>query len=368
MIMAKKSKKIIIALSGGGTGGPVIPLLNILRVIKRHHPQVEFIFFGTINGPEVSLIEDERENLDIDYLKIYSGKWRRYLSWRNFLDPLLIILAFFQSLFLLLKYRPKVFFSAGAFVAVPPAWAAKFLGIPVFMHQQDLRPGLANKLIAPIASLKTVTFEKSLADYPQAIWLGNPVNQEELSSAILAKQDTFRKYHLKNNLPVILVTGGRTGADFFNNLILDSLKKLTPNFQIVHLSGDGKKRGGEMLNYQSYDFLAHSELLKLMAASDLVVSRCGLSTLTELAFLGKPAILIPMPNSHQEDNAEVFSSAAIILKQQQLNVDIFVQTICELFKDPSEILRMSQEIKTLIKPGAAEFLAEKIYEYSGEKN
>ncbi|MFZ4648139.1 MAG: UDP-N-acetylglucosamine--N-acetylmuramyl-(pentapeptide) pyrophosphoryl-undecaprenol N-acetylglucosamine transferase [Patescibacteria group bacterium] len=363
-----KKEKILIALSGGGTGGPVVPLLSVVRIIKRQHQQVEFIFLGTNNGPEISLIENERDDLDIDYFRIYSGKLRRYFSWRNFTDPFVIIFSFFQSLFLFIKYRPKVFFAAGAFVAVPPAWAAKILGIPVFMHQQDYRAGLANKLIAPIASLKTVTFEKSLHDYREAIWIGNPANQEDLAVAAKAKQETIKKYQLRDDLPVVLVTGGGTGADFLNNLILESLNELTVDFQIIHLCGDGKKRHKNKVNYQAYEFLPHAELLKLMVVSDLVVSRCGLGTLTELSLLGKPAILIPIPDSHQEDNAKVFFQASLVLDQKNINSKIFIKEISQILKNKTELSHLSKEIKKIIKPGAAEFLAEKIYEYSRKKN
>lgn len=181
--MANKADKILIALSGGGTGGPVVPLLSVARVLKRQHQEVEFLFFGTISGPELSLVKNEEADLNIKYLAIQSGKFRRYFSWRNFSDLFLIIFAFFQALFLLAKYRPQALFSAGGFVAVPPAWAARILRIPVLIHQQDFRPGLANKIIAPIASSRTVTFEKSLQDYKNAIWIGNPIDEEEIKNA-----------------------------------------------------------------------------------------------------------------------------------------------------------------------------------------
>lgn len=112
--MANKTNKILIALSGGGTGGPVVPLLNVARVLKRRHSEVEFLFFGTISGPELSLVKNEESALNIKYLTIQSGKFRRYFSWRNFSDLFLIIFAFFQALFLLAKYRPQAFFLLAA--------------------------------------------------------------------------------------------------------------------------------------------------------------------------------------------------------------------------------------------------------------
>lgn len=366
--MANKTNKILIALSGGGTGGPVVPLLNVARVLKRRHSEVEFLFFGTISGPELSLVKNEESALNIKYLSIQSGKFRRYFSWRNFSDLFLIIFAFFQALFLLAKYRPQAFFSAGGFVAVPPAWAAKILGIPVLIHQQDFRPGLANKIIAPIASSKTVTFEKSLQDYKNAIWLGNPLDEEELKNAQNNLTPTKEQYHLQDPLPIILVTGGGTGADYLNNLVQESRTALQEKFQIIHLCGNGKKKAENSNNYQAYDFLPHAEIIKLMAVSDLIVSRCGLGTLSEIALLAKPAILIPIPDSHQEDNANFFKNSSIILEQKELNAKLFVEKIKQLFENKEELNRISREVKKMIKPGAAEFLAEKIYEYSRPQN
>ena len=366
--MANKTNKILIALSGGGTGGPVVPLLNVARVLKRRHSEVEFLFFGTISGPELSLVKNEESALNIKYLTIQSGKFRRYFSWRNFSDLFLIIFAFFQAFFLLIKYRPRALFSAGGFVAVPPAWAAKILGIPVLMHQQDSRPGLANKMIAPVASSRTVTFEKSLQDYKKALWIGNPLDEEELRNAQENLAQTKEKYHLTNSLPIILVTGGGTGADYLNNLVQESRTVLQEKFQIIHLCGSGKRKADDGINYQAYDFLPHAEIIKLMALSDLIISRCGLGTLSEISLLAKPAILIPIPDSHQEDNANLFKDASVVLSQKELSAELFIEKINQLFGDKEELNRISTEVKKMIKPGAAEFLAEKIYEYSRQKN
>ena len=366
--MKNNSGKILVALSGGGTGGPVVPLLSVARVLKRQHQEVKFLFFGTVFGPERSFVKDEENSLEIKYLAIRSGKLRRYFSWRNFSDLFFIVFAFFQSLFLLIKYRPKALFSVGGFVAVSPAWAAKILGIPVLMHQQDSRPGLANKMIAPVASSRTVTFEKSLQDYKNAIWIGNPIDEEEIKNAQDSLTQTREKYNLTNSLPIVLVTGGGTGAGYLNNLISESQAALCEKFQIVHLCGNGKKETENKVNYQAYDFLPHQEIIKLMAVSDLVISRCGLGTLSELSLLAKPAILIPIPESHQEDNAELFKGVSLVLNQKEINTNLFVEKVSQLLEDKEELNRMSKEIKKLIKSGAAEFLAEKIYEYSRKKN
>ena len=165
-----KIKKII--LSGGGTAGSVTPLLAIVDEFRKEKlDNYEFLWIGTKNGPEKKLVEDAK----IKFIKINSGKLRRYFSFRNFSDIFLMIIGFFQSLIVLIKYKPNLMISAGGFVSVPVALASWILRIPILIHQQDARPGLANKIMAFFAKKITVTFEKSLKimvknQFGLAIW------------------------------------------------------------------------------------------------------------------------------------------------------------------------------------------------------
>ncbi|MBU4014724.1 glycosyltransferase, partial [Patescibacteria group bacterium] len=169
--MQKNIKKIL--LTGGGTGGSVAPLLAISDVGCRMSDvgKFKFTWIGTRNGVEKQMVQKE----NIKFISIASGKFRRYFSIKNFIDLFKIIFAFFQSLAILIKEKPALVMSAGSFVSVPVVWAAWLLRVPVLIHQQDVRHGLANKLMAPFANVITVTFEKSLADYgKKAVWTGNP--------------------------------------------------------------------------------------------------------------------------------------------------------------------------------------------------
>ncbi|MCX6798263.1 MAG: glycosyltransferase, partial [Candidatus Falkowbacteria bacterium] len=188
-----------IILSGGGTMGSVTPLLVLAEELKNRY---DFIFVGTRHGVERGIVTK------LDYLKykpLISGKWRRYFSLYNFLDLFKVKIAFWQSLWFLRKVRPALVISAGAYVSVPLAWAAYFLKIPVLIHQQDIRPGFANRLMAKTAKIITVTFKKSLADYgAKAVWVGNPYKdlKRENSERIVAA------FRLKENLPLVLALGG----------------------------------------------------------------------------------------------------------------------------------------------------------------
>lgn len=356
-----KMKKYKILLSGGGSGGPVTPLLAVADEFKKNKEAYDFFWIGTKNGPEKQMVERE----GIEFESIFSGKLRRYFSLLNFIDLFLVFLGFLQSILILLKKRPNLIMSAGGFVSVPMVWAAGILRIPVLIHQQDIRPGLANKLMAPFARVITVTFEKSLKDYgKKAIWVGNPV-RNRLEKYKMTKREAIKKLGLNESLPVVLILGGGTGSLAINKLIEESLPELTGFCQIVHIAGKGKILEQESVkNYKVFEFLDLEGMVKVYTVADLVVSRCGMGVLTELSILGKSAILIPMPDTHQEDNAEIFSQekAAIVLHQKNINAKIFASQIKQLLKDKELQKELSLNIQKVMKKNAGEEIVKIIKE------
>lgn len=341
-----KNKKII--LSGGGTGGSVVPLIFIKEELK---DDFDFLFVGTYRGVEKNIVLSE----GMRYKAIFSGKLRRYFSVYNFIDLFKIFIAFWQSLSLLIKEKPGLVISAGGFVSVPLVFASWFLRIPVLIHQQDVVPGLANKLMAPFSKIVTVTFEKSLKSYGRkGVLIGNIATGLNFLST--NKNDVFKKYNLNKNLPVLLVLGGGTGSYFINNLLKSSLSYLSLLVNIIHISGGGNRVSDVVKNVDNYlrfDFLNHKDLIELMHVSDLLISRCGLATLTEISFLKKASILIPMPNSHQEYNAWEFKNkeAAIILEEKNLNPALLLKEIKEILSNDSLREKLSDNVFKVIKNG-----------------
>ncbi|MFA5420703.1 MAG: UDP-N-acetylglucosamine--N-acetylmuramyl-(pentapeptide) pyrophosphoryl-undecaprenol N-acetylglucosamine transferase [Patescibacteria group bacterium] len=350
--MKKNRKKII--LSGGGTAGPVVPLLFINKKLKDDY---DLLFVGTYNGIERKIIEDE----NIKYRAICSGKFRRYFSLDNFIDIFKIFAGFWQSLFLIIKERPSIVISAGGFVAVPLSLAAYILRVPVLIHQQDVLPGLANKLIAPFAKTITVTFKSSIDYYgKKAVLIGN--TGIEIDNYEDEGLYVFDKYKLNKEKKLLVVLGGGTGSFFINNLIFNSLDQLLKEFNIIHITGSENRVddvGPERDNYYSSSFMKHDELINVFKASDLVVSRCGLSTLTEISFLKKASILIPMPNSHQEYNAFEFKDreAAIVLNEKDLTVEIFIENVIRVSSDTDLRNRLIKNSAKVIKNGNQEMIA-----------
>lgn len=366
----KKSANKIILLSGGGTGGSVTPLLAMAAELLKEDEQgkLSLLFVGTKSGPEQEMVAAfNREIGSLRFVALTSGKWRRYISFRNFLDVFKIITGFFQAFFLLTRQRPAVVISAGAFVSVPVVWAAALKKIPVLIHQQDVRPGLANKLMAPFARVITVTFEKSIDDYgARAIWVGNPIKELSTSDKENLIRETKNKYDLNERLPLVLITGGGTGAAAINDLVYKSIPELSAYCQVIHLTGRGKSAQPAIANanYHWREFVSPRESLGLTAAADLVISRCGMAALTEIALLNKATILIPMPDSHQVDNAAVFlrSQAAVVLNQGELTPEKLVAEVRRILADSALKEKLSSNTVKVMKRGAVETLAGIIWE------
>lgn len=353
-----------IIMTGGGTGGPVTPLLAVADLLRKTDPAYEFLWLGTTSGPEKAMVEAKQ----IPFSHIASGKWRRYFSLQNFFDIFNIIFGFVQSLIKLSNEKPGLVMSAGGFVSVPIVWAAWILRIPVFIHQQDVRPGLANKLMSPFAKVITVTFEKSLNDYgKKALWTGNPVRTEfKERSKDENKDKGFEVFSFKKNLPVILVVGGGTGSLAINMLLTKSLPDLTKYAQVIHVTG-AKNTGSHPLkwvdkenseNYKAYDFLDEYMMSHALHIADVVISRCGMGFLTELSFLEKASILLPLPDSHQIDNANLFreKEAAMVLDQNLISSSELTKHIKKLLRDDALRRRMQDNISSIIKKDAEEYI------------
>lgn len=356
--MKKENQKIKVLFSGGGTGGSVTPLLALFDSMDKN--KFEFWWIGTKNGPEEKMIEDK----GIRYRYINSGKLRRYFSWKNFIDPLYVFFGFLESFYFLLFRRQDIIITAGSFVSVPLVWAAHILRIPVLVHQQDIRPGLANKIMSKSASVITTVFEKSVHDYgKKAVWVGNPIRRG------LKTEKDYDFFSFNGLVPVLLLIGGGTGAMNLNKLLYESIDNLCEKVQIIHISGKGKiEKKIENNNYRQFEFLDETALAKAYAVSDVIISRCGIGVLSELSFLGKVAILIPMPHSHQVENAKVFQGekAAIVLDEEKLDKYSFIISIENLLNDKEKQASMAKNISKVIKKNASENIISIIKKIIGE--
>ena len=353
-------KSIRIILAGGGSGGPVSPLLAVAAEIKKTHPGAVFLLVGGRYGPEKQMAEEA----GMGFMPIVCGKWRRYFSLQNFLAPFLTLWGLLSAIFLLKKFRPHAVFGAGSFYQVPVIWAAWILRIPSVIHQQDIQPSLANRLTSLAREKITVSFEKSLTDFSagagifykssaeeKVILTGNPF-REELAG--ITREKGIRHFNLKSEMPVLLVLGGGTGSDFINKLIFKALPELSKFVQVLHSYGGRKVPDtGRNENYKAYPFIG--DMGKAYAAADFVLSRAGLSTITELSNLDKISIIIPIPETHQEYNGFVLDKlkAALVLKQQSATPEILIKLLKRVMFDISVQKIIKENIAKIMPKNSA---------------
>ncbi len=344
-----------IILSGGGTLGPVVPLLAIAEVCRAYHPDTEFLWVGTKNGPEKFVVEAS----GMKFTAIGAGKWRRYFSLLNIADIWRVGSAFFQSLIVLWEFKPQLLISAGGFVSVPLHWAAALLGIPTWVHQQDLRIGLANRLMFPIARKITTALEETTITLPKkkTVWLGNP--SRNLDGVSL--EEAYRFFDIPYGAPVIFALGGGTGSNTINTLIAQALPGWPSDWHVIHLVG--KERQAEMAvrsakifpNYHVFDFFT-TEMRLAYALAQVVIARAGFATITEVAALAKPTILVPMPNTHQAENATWFASRnGVVLFNEQIDSALkLTQVVKHLLLNPAEGAALGSRLHQLLPQAKSE--------------
>ncbi len=292
-----------------------MPNIALLQDIKdglapgKDSKDAEILYIGTRHGMEKKMIS----GLGVKYRGIFCGKFRRYFSWKNFADIFKIPFGILQSLFILTGFRPRAIFCKGGYVSFPVAVAGWMLRIPIILHESDVIPGLANKLCARFAKTICVSFEESKKYFParKVVFTGNPLRRE-LMTANAEKGRELTGFHHKDK-SIILFMGGSQGADFINNLVWNHFEKLVASYRIVHICGKGKAPHQDRFrhpHYKAYEILWEG-LKHIYALSDVVVTRCGAITLSELDFFGKPAILIPLGTAasrgDQIENARVFA-------------------------------------------------------------
>lgn len=333
----KRPKRILCA--GGGTLGSVSPLLAVVPLLREQDADVRWI--GTRQGPERRLVEEAA----IPFNWITSTKFHRFITPRLLIQPFALMVAIAQAKWYLLRWRPDVIVSAGGFTAVPLIWVGWFLRIPAVVHQQDLRPTLSNKLVAPFVKRVTVAFKDSLEHFGEkAEWIGNPVRDLSSTTSILQLDSTY---------PTVLITGGGTGAQAINELVTAELCEFA---NVIHLTGRGREGNMEPIQHKRYhrfEFLGE-EMKEALQKADVVVARAGLGTISELAALGKASIIIPMPHTHQEENAQMLAqhNAAIVLDQLQIEKKDFVERIKEVLIDTKQRVALQQQIHSLHKADA----------------
>ncbi len=332
------SRKIVIM--AGGTGGHVFPGLAVAHRLQADDWQVHWL--GTPDRMEAELVP--AHGFPIEFINIRG--LRNHGLVRKLLAPSQIIKAILQALVILRRIKPDVVLGMGGYAAGPGGVAAKLLGIPLVLHEQNAAAGLTNRLLAKIASRILMGFEGAFPLTERSRVVGNPVRDEFLQ---LAQQPL--KHYQAGAVLKILIVGGSLGARALNQVVPNALAKLN-KVEIRHQSGKGNASQVTDL-YQSLGVttVTVSEFISDMSAAydwaDLLICRAGALTVAEVAAAGIPAVFVPLPHAvddHQTRNAESLTSrgAAVLMPQKEMTADKLAALIAQWQSDPRQLQKMAQ--------------------------
>ena len=361
-------KKIKVLVSGGGTGGHIFPAISIANAIKNKCPNADILFVGAENRMEMEKVP--AAGYPIIGLPV-SGFDRKHL-----LKNIKVLFRLFKSIRLADKtvksFSPDIAVGVGGYASGPTLWAAARRGIPTLIQEQNSYAGVTNKLLASKAKAICVAYENMERFFPKdrIILTGNPVRQE-LQNDTISREEAIRFFNLDPSKKTILVIGGSLGARTINNSIAAGIEKIPQNIQLIWQSGKGydtqaKKALEEKKpeNIKQMPFISRMDMA--YKAADLVISRAGASSISELCLLGKPVILIPSPNvaeDHQTKNAQALSTknAALMIRDcdaQNLLIDTALKTV----QDETSLKNMSDNISKMAQRDSATRIADIIFE------
>jgi len=367
---AERAIRLLIA--GGGTGGHVLPALAVVEELRGRGALADVRWIGSLDGVE----REAAERAGIPYVAIPTGKLRRYPSFRTVSDAGKIPMGIVQARKAISEFRPDVVLSTGGFVSVPGVVASKGLA-PSVTHEQTAILGLATRINARVVDVLAVSWDATGPDarriHRRVVVTGNPVRLSLLGGKAAR---AFEALGFDPALPLVYVTGGARGASPINTRIAALLPDLLERCQILHQTGPASANPdladllaaqstwpeGLRARYRAVDFVG-DELADVYAAASFIVGRSGAGTVAELAVLGMPSILIPLPGAggdEQTINGRMLAdaSAAVLLPQPEATPERLRREIEALLDDPERRSRMAAAAKRIGKPDAAAQLAD----------
>lgn len=338
-----------VVISAGGTGGHIYPALAIINKIKECEPNSEFLYIGTHNRMEKDLIP----SLGIPYEEIEITGFIRKFTIENFKTLSRFLKARRHCLKVIKEFNPDVVIGAGGYVTAPVIWAAKRLGCKTFIHEQNSVVGLSNKYLTRYVDKVGVSFESTMEEFPKekVVLTGNPCSEKAYNIKKAKKSD----YGLSDDKKLVLIVMGSLGSFTINEKMVDYVYGFrNKNYEVMLVTGqsyyDKVKARRFPDNVKVVPFI--NDLPAVMKCCDLMVSRAGASTMSEIMALGIPTIFIPSPyvtNNHQVKNASdlVNKDAALMIEEKDLSKTSFIKMIDDLFNDEERYNKYKKNVSKL---------------------
>ncbi|OIQ27375.1 MAG: undecaprenyldiphospho-muramoylpentapeptide beta-N-acetylglucosaminyltransferase [Bacteroidetes bacterium MedPE-SWsnd-G2] len=353
-----------VIISGGGTGGHIYPAIAIANEIKSRYPDTQFLFVGAKDRMEMEKVPEAGYEIE--------GLWisglQRELTMKNLMFPVKLVSSLAKASKIIRQFKPDIAIGTGGYASGALLYMAASKGIPTLIQEQNSFPGITNKLLAKKADKICVAYDNLERFFPKEklIKTGNPIRQDisSIGDKAVAAKDHFGLKHGKHTL---LILGGSLGARRINELIETELEFFeTQNVQIIWQCGklyfDDYKRYNKLDFVQVFPYLNTMDLA--YAAADIIISRAGASSVSELCVVGKPVMFIPSPNvaeDHQTKNAMavVDKDAAILIKESDLDID-FQNKFEQLVKSSEKQVELGQNIKKLALANATKDIVDEV--------
>ncbi|TCO04953.1 undecaprenyldiphospho-muramoylpentapeptide beta-N-acetylglucosaminyltransferase [Natronoflexus pectinivorans] len=359
--MTLKQPHIII--SGGGTGGHIFPAISIADAIKKQMPDCKILFVGAKGRMEMERVP--AAGYEIVGLPV--AGFQRRLTWKNITFFYKLAASMYQARKIVRQFKPQVVVGVGGYASGPVLRAASSAGIPTLIQEQNSFPGVTNRILAKKASAICVAYPgmERFFSADKIIFTGNPIRKQLLES--VDTDAAYDHFGLKKGVKTILVVGGSLGAGSINKGVMKRIEELREQpLQLIWQTGkfyfeeiDAQMSGKNLPNVKAMAFVQRMDYAYSIA--DLVISRAGAGTISELALLGKPSLLVPSPNvseDHQTKNAMalVEKDGAFLVKDSETESNL-LPTAIELLNNPSKLAELSGNIKLFAKPDAGEVIA-----------
>ncbi len=359
----KEDKTYRFIISGGGTGGHIYPAIAIANELKSRYPKAEFLFVGAKDRMEMEKVPQA----GYEIVGLWISGIQRSLNLKNLMFPFKLLSSLWKSKAIIKKFKPDAAIGTGGYASAPLLRVASKKGIPSLIQEQNSHAGITNKWLSSRAKKICTAYEGMERFFPseKIVLTGNPVRQDLLDVSS-KKGDALAFFELNPNKKTLLVLGGSLGAGKINSLIHDELSFFESNeVQVIWQCGKfyfEKYKENTTENIKVHAFLNRMDLA--YAAADIIISRAGALSVSELCLVGKPVIFIPSPNvseDHQTKNAQaiVGKEAALLLKENELETQ-FETTFSKVLNDAEKQQLLSENIKKLAKPNATRDIVEEI--------
>lgn len=355
-----------VIISGGGTGGHIYPAVTIARTLDQIAQPEAILFVGTRQGLEADIVP--KEGYPIRMIDV--AGFERKLTWSNFKNLFRTVGSLLQARRIIADFKPNLVIGTGGYVCGPVLLAASIMGIPTLIQEQNVIPGITNRILARFVKTVAVGYAEAKQYFPAAanvVYTGNPIRPDIMSAS---REEGLAALGLRPDRITLLTAGGSRGARSINNAMAEVHRRFSgnDNIQILHITGQSEYNN-IVGNYQqcgidvsnSGNIIIKPYLYNMpqaLAAADLAVFRAGAIGLAELTARGIPSILIPYPyaaENHQEHNARVLEKegAAIVFRDAELTGRLLADTIQAIISEPLRLKQMADASLRLGRPGAA---------------